>query len=107
LLDVSGRLLPAVVTGWWARTPHPVDLGPVVVDDPPTADAGGMWVIDGTMRWARLRRDVPVQLVLWPYLTDRWTVAVLEPRRPVTPSRAWYRCGHAVLDRTVDAFQRT
>ena len=94
LVDVPGARLEPALRAWWRRASH--DDGHLRLDWLTWHD--GAFDLEGSFRTSTLRRRVPVEMQLSPYIT-RWCLLELTPLRPMRPSRRYFDTGHDSLDR--------
>jgi hypothetical protein len=95
-------LHPAVLEDlpdWWGRhaRDEQVHVARRFVLEEPHYAASGTWQAHGRLRTRWLRRSIPVDLQLWPYL-GAWTKVCLQPQRRVHAGRRYFRHGHRALD---------
>jgi hypothetical protein len=98
VVDVPGAYLETTLDAWWSRSSH--DDGHLRVDR--LTHDHDVFEFDGFLRVSVLSRRIPVEVRLSPFRTS-WTFLELTPRRATHPSRAYFRVGHASLDRFVAA----
>jgi hypothetical protein len=65
--------------------------------DAPQRERSGTWRMCGSLRSPWLRRNIDIELQLWPRL-GAWTKVSLQPQRRVHIGRRYFRTGHRALD---------
>jgi hypothetical protein len=90
---------PGSLPAWWRERQRDerVEVGSRLFFGEPIAELLGVWRMGGSLQHPRSRRQIPVELWLWPHL-DAWTMLELEPMQEVHPGHRYYSRGQRALD---------
>jgi hypothetical protein len=93
VVDVPGDQLGRVLGAWWLRSTH--DHGHLCLGEP--HGTKGTWQLGGSLRLTSISKRFAVDVHLSPY-ARYWSLLELTPRRPIRPTRLYFRVGHDSLD---------
>jgi hypothetical protein len=93
IVDVPGDQLGPVLRAWWQRSEH--DDGRLRLGEP--HGRNGTWHLRGSFRVTLISKRFGVDVRLWSH-ARYWSLLELSPRRPIKPTRLYFRVGHDSLD---------